>query len=807
MKVIVLGADGFLGFPLVLKLLARGHEVIGVDNLSRRNRVREIGCHSAVPLPDPHIRVATLREEYPDYQFRYMDLRHGDYVDYLFKKHAPDAVVHLAEIPSAPYSMRSKEHATETYTNNTVGTLNLLFAMRDYAPDCKMVKLGTLGEYGTPKDGFVPEAAPSEFPRSPGSFYHSSKVADSVNCEFASKIWGLGITDIHQGVVYGIITEDMMRPCDCVDKEVDDRLVTRFDFDECFIPDTEIVCNPETKHIQQVKVGDRVLTHKGRYRRVSKLFERDYDGNVIKLKIASKSNPVTCTPNHPFLVVERKGFRMEYTEPKWMSAREIKNWFDEIKFYEEHVEEWFNKAWELRKEHGYGSHRIASILGLSPTLVDSWIGHNHNFRKTIKLRDRLYLIYKTIDETKDQPLIDCAKYNVWEKNKYNPNRSLINPLPDKLELTHDLMRFFGLYLAEGSSNKYNTSLALDPKKDKEVIVFIKKFSIDKLGLKVKIYDRKGVLYIHSKALASLLTDLFGKYAHGKRIPTWMLKLPTSKQKGLLTGIFEGDGHKGNDLELVNKQLCESVRLMLGRMGLHASIYQKTQFNIKLPENRTKDKCTTYKCHYNSTGVKANFKQVDGRILVPIRSAKETNYAGKVYNLHVEEDNTYVAETIAVHNCFGTAVNRFTAQAVIGHKLTPYGKGGQTRGYIALRDSMQCLTIALENPPEQGEFRTFNQIDECYTVMELAEKVKKVGDGLGLDVEIWDHIENPRIEEETHEYEPVSQKLRDLGFKPTLSIEEEMEVTMNRLMRYRSRIEEKREHIMPETWWDPRKKET
>ena len=153
-----------------------------------------------------------------------MDLTNIDEVNYLFYKHKPDAVVHLGEIPSAPYSMIDSKHAVSTYMNNVGGTLNVLHAMRDYAPDCHMVKLGTMGEYGTPNID-IPEGVfeieyrgrkdTLPFPKQPGSFYHSSKVADSINIHLACKIGGIKNTDIQQGVVYGIITEDMIRSSDC----------------------------------------------------------------------------------------------------------------------------------------------------------------------------------------------------------------------------------------------------------------------------------------------------------------------------------------------------------------------------------------------------------------------------------------------------------------------------------------------------------------------------------------------------------------------------------------------------------------
>ena len=147
----------------------------------------------------------------------------GDITDYDFLASIigafePDAVVHFAEQRSAPYSMIDRKHAVFTQVNNVVGTLNLLFAIREFRPDCHLVKLGTMGEYGTPnidiEEGYIKiehngrkDMLP--FPKQPGSFYHLSKVHDSHNIMFACKIWGLRATDLNQGVVYGTVTDEV----------------------------------------------------------------------------------------------------------------------------------------------------------------------------------------------------------------------------------------------------------------------------------------------------------------------------------------------------------------------------------------------------------------------------------------------------------------------------------------------------------------------------------------------------------------------------------------------------------------------
>jgi UDP-sulfoquinovose synthase len=377
-----MGIDGYLGWPLAMHLSARGHEVSGVDNFSRRRNVDEIGGHSATPIRSMKMRLkAYEKSSGKKIRFYKGDLIKTDFTEGVIAKEKPECIVHLGEIPSAPYSMIDVDHCNYTQTNNIVGTNNILFAMRKHTPKCHLLKLGTMGEYGTPNidipEGFFEieyrgRKDKLPFPRQPGSWYHLSKVHDTFNIIFACKIWGLASTDIMQGVVHGLMTDEM----------VNDDLLTRFDFDE-----------------------------------------------------------------------------------------------------------------------------------------------------------------------------------VW----------------------------------------------------------------------------------------------------------------------------------------------------------------------------------------------------------------------------------------------GTALNRFCAQSVIGHELTPYGKGGQTRGFIALRDSIECMTITAENPPVDGEYRVFNQFDETYSVNELAKHVVSVSGEFGLDAKIWS-IENPRVEKEEHYYNPDHERLPSLGFKPVYSLDAELRRTIPKLIQYRDRIEEKKGVIMPSIKW-------
>ncbi|MBD3207412.1 NAD-dependent epimerase/dehydratase family protein [Candidatus Bathyarchaeota archaeon] len=382
MRVMIMGMDGYLGWPLSMYLAGRGHDVSGIDNFSRRKNVNEVGSWSATPIQAMEKRLSVYKQETGnDLKFYKGDLTEEGFTDLVIEKEKPDCIVHLGEIPSAPYSMIDVSHCNYTQINNVIGHNNILFAIKNHVPNCHLLKLGTMGEYGTPNldipEGFFEieyrgRKDKLPFPRQPGSWYHLTKVHDTWNLMFANKIWGIRATDVMQGVVHGVVTDDMLN----------DDLLTRFDFDE-----------------------------------------------------------------------------------------------------------------------------------------------------------------------------------VW----------------------------------------------------------------------------------------------------------------------------------------------------------------------------------------------------------------------------------------------GTAINRFCAQTVIGHELTPYGKGGQTRGYLALRDSMQCFTLAIENPPDEGEYRVFNQFDETYAVNDLAEKVSKVAKEFGLEGKIW-NIPNPRLEAEEHYYKPDMKHLPDLGFKPTKSLEDELRITIPKLMEYKDRIEAKRETIMPKILW-------
>jgi UDP-sulfoquinovose synthase len=235
MKIAVLGGDGYCGWATALHLSQKGHEVAIIDNFLRRQWDDELGVQTLTPIRplSERLRVWQMRSG------KTIDLFVGDVADFDFlssmvKQFKPEAIVHFAEQRSAPYSMIDRKHAVFTQVNNVLGTLNVLFAIREFQPDCHLIKLGTMGEYGTPnidiEEGYITiehngrkDVLP--YPKQPGSFYHLSKVHDSHNIMFACKIWGIRATDLNQGVVYGTMTDEIA---------LDEALINRFDYDDVF---------------------------------------------------------------------------------------------------------------------------------------------------------------------------------------------------------------------------------------------------------------------------------------------------------------------------------------------------------------------------------------------------------------------------------------------------------------------------------------------------------------------------------------------------------------------------------------------
>ncbi|HYZ17423.1 MAG TPA: NAD-dependent epimerase/dehydratase family protein [Candidatus Acidoferrum sp.] len=235
MKVLIIGGDGYCGWATSLYLSNQGHDVTILDNLIRREWDREHGLDSLVPIASTRRRI----DEWSRATGRRIGFERVDATDYealceVVASVAPDAIVHFGQQRSAPFSMIDREHAVRTHINNTVGNLNVLWALRECAPQAHLVKLGTMGEYGTPnidvEEGFITiehngRSDTLPFPKQPGSFYHLTKVSDSDQIFFACRVWGLRATDLNQGVVYGTYTEQTA---------ISPVLANRYDYDHVF---------------------------------------------------------------------------------------------------------------------------------------------------------------------------------------------------------------------------------------------------------------------------------------------------------------------------------------------------------------------------------------------------------------------------------------------------------------------------------------------------------------------------------------------------------------------------------------------
>lgn len=233
--VLLLGCDGYLGFPLALRLIRKGYKVIGIDNFSRRKYVKEVNSISATPI-DHWDRRNRYMFNNGDFVFLNHSI-HGEYQRMLtfLSQFKIDAIINLAQQPSAPFSHKSRQHAIDTTYNNIIGTLNILYMMKEICFDAQLIQIGSMGEYKHDAGVTIPEGKfdmvykgkvwrDAIFPRQPGSIYHLSKTASTYYIDAACRWWGLRATDIMQGVVYGGWTPEIE----------ESGLYTRMDTDECF---------------------------------------------------------------------------------------------------------------------------------------------------------------------------------------------------------------------------------------------------------------------------------------------------------------------------------------------------------------------------------------------------------------------------------------------------------------------------------------------------------------------------------------------------------------------------------------------
>jgi UDP-sulfoquinovose synthase len=369
MKILVLGGDGYLGWPTALHLSECGHDVAVADNFARRQYDYELGAESLVPIEPLQTRVAAWREVTGKSIALYIgDLCDAEFTSKMVGEFQPDTIVHYAEQRSAPYSMIDRRHAVYTQTNNVVGNLNVLYAIADTNPDIHLVKLGTMGEYGTPnidiEEGWLEVEHKGRrdrvlYPKRPGSFYHLSKVHDSHNIEFACRVWGLRATDLNQGVVYGQQTPETAR---------DDRLATRFDYDAVF----GTVLN---RFVIQAVLGQPLTVYgKGGQTR-----------GTLDIRDTMRCIQLAC--ENP---AERGEFRVFNQITEWMSVMEMAQTVAKCCPGEVTIEHLENPRVEAEEHYYKVTHTALPDLGLVPrllsdTLIESLFGITQQYVHRVRL--------------------------------------------------------------------------------------------------------------------------------------------------------------------------------------------------------------------------------------------------------------------------------------------------------------------------------------------------------------------------------------------------------------------------------------
>ncbi len=234
-KIFIAGGDGYLGWPTAMNLSAQGNEILVADNYLRRNMALEEDTGPLYEVPNLKERSRIWLEKTGNkIQVAIGDLTDWEFVSTIFKGFEPDAIVHYAEQPSAPYSMLSRQAAFLTLNNNLNVTTNIIFATKEFSPNAHIVKLGTMGEYGTPnidiEEGWIDIEHKGRkdkflYPRQAGSLYHTTKIMDTDLLWYYVRMWGLRVTDLMQGPVYGIFTEE---------NKGEERLLPFFSYDELF---------------------------------------------------------------------------------------------------------------------------------------------------------------------------------------------------------------------------------------------------------------------------------------------------------------------------------------------------------------------------------------------------------------------------------------------------------------------------------------------------------------------------------------------------------------------------------------------
>ena len=726
MRILILGGDGFCGWPTVLHLAKAGHAVAVVDNLARRAWDVELGTESLVPIATLEDRVAAWQAQTGQTIAVHIgDLQNYDFLGGIVRDFAPEAIVHYAEQRSAPYSMIDREHAVFTQVNNVVGTLNLLYAMKQYAPDAHLIKLGTMGEYGTPnidiEEGYIEiehngrkDVLP--YPKLPGSFYHA-----------------------------------------------------------CYDDQTQVLTKRGWKHFADLDAADEVATRQLDdahlvYAKPTARMEYLYEGAMYRVE--QQRLDLCVTPNHRMVT---SSVRSDGTEA--LRFEEASTLLDAPNRY------------HLTTEWGGQAQTTFTLPAFS--YLDDGVTPTTKPAIDIRMNDWLtFLGWYIAAGTLDGQLQQRSQGKITIVEKTGPRAALVSTILDTI--------------ADAIGGKHTVHQVKDRGED--------------------------VHYLFSTQLAVYLAKL-GLHAE-MSIPRELLNLPTAQLRILFDLLTEGYTHTRKTDRATkifvtsSRRLADDVQEIALKIGLSAQIsvsdrsqdgsatgYRVTMSrNTIVTVNQQPDTPNdwqeaytgmVYCCEVPGDGiilVRRNGKPVwcgnskvhdstNIHFACRIWGIRATDlHQGVVYNVDTVE--TAAADVLAnrydYDGIFGTALNRFCSQAAKGYPLTVHGTGGQTRGFIDIRDTVRCIELAALNPAERGEMRVYNQFTEQWSVLQLAERVHQVAKTMGLETQI-DHVVNPRVEKEEHYFNAHHTKLLDLGLQPHLLSDETIHTLLTQAVRYRERI--------------------
>lgn len=706
--IFVFGCDGYIGNALTQRLLAEGKEVIGFDNFWRREWIEGMGSMSATPLLDMNDKAILFNDMYDGtFSFEELDIEcEPEFLENMFKDFKPDIVINLAHNPSGPYSMKSRKNAEMVLSNNYLGTNNILWTMREVAPECHYITIGTTGEYDhysniDIEEGYFTvehkgrQSNEMIYPRRPGSIYHC-----------------------------------------------------------CYDDKTELLTENGWKLFKDLKQGEKVATLDKEndlleYQRPTNVFSYDYEGDMIGIR--NKSIDLLVTPNHK--IFEHSNHDAQLDRWRLTEAKDI-----------------YEKNCSMKRN------------------VNNWNGY-----------EKEYFILPSC-KVKTSSFSDMLE-------------------TDKKIKMENWLNFFGWWLTEG--NVYKNRVQILQKKDYNFKEIMDSFYNLQLNRKLQT-DRQYEEIIGFSIKCSQLSQYLSQFGISKDrfIPKEIKNLSKKYLMILIDAMLKGDGTINDKSKkfLANfytqsKQLADDFQEILIKCGFATCLYEPDRSNndeyvVRLSENNTtqliisesvqRQKPLYYKSYYEN---KVYCCEVPNSIILVRRNGKVVwsgnsktastyliDYLTRAWNLKCTDVQQSIVfgvytDEIDKHKIYsrldsdeagGTVINRFVMQAVLGVPLTIYGQGDHQRGFLSLNDSVQALMIAVNNPAQAGSVQVWNQLSEWHSMNDIANMVGKVANDFGIEIQE-EKIDTPRVEYTgEHYYHYVTDKLRNLNYKPTRTIEEEID---------------------------------